>query len=182
MATAHQTAGPFWHLIDFPEWANLLRADGPNAGAPMEQIGGERITIEGTITDGDGALVTDAMVEIWHADPAGRYDGAFQGFGRCASDAEGRFRFITLKPGPVPGRGNTLQAPHVQIAIFARGLLSHVTTRMYFQGETLNDSDPLLNLVPAERRSTLIGEAVAPGIWQLDIRLRGGAETVFLDI
>lgn len=177
MATAHQTAGPFWHLIDFPEWADVLRQDGPNAGAK-----GERIIIEGTITDGDGALITDAMVEIWHADPAGRYDGAFQGFGRCATDAEGRFRFTTLKPGPVPGRGNTLQAPHVQIAIFARGLLSHVTTRLYFAGETLNASDPLLNLVPVERRCTLIGEPIGPGVWQLDIRLRGGAETVFLDI
>ncbi len=177
MATAHQTAGPYWHMIDFPAWADLLRADGPNAGTQ-----GERIVIEGTITDGDGALVTDAMVEIWHADPAGRYDADFQGFGRCATDAEGRFRFTTLKPGPVPGRGNTLQAPHVQIAIFARGLLSHVTTRLYFHGEGLNETDPLLALVPAERRPTLIAEPSAPGTWQLDIRLRGGAETVFLDI
>jgi len=177
MATPHQTAGPYWHLIDFPDWADVLREDGPNAGAA-----GERITITGTITDGDGALVTDAMVEIWHADPDGRYDAAFQGFGRCATDAEGRFRFTTLKPGPVPGRGNTLQAPHVQIAIFARGLLSHVTTRLYFSGEALNESDPLLNLVPAARRSTLIAAPVGPGTWQLDLRLRGGAETVFLDI
>lgn len=177
MATAHQTAGPYWHMIDFPAWADVLRAHGPNAGAT-----GERIVIEGTITDGDGALVTDAMVEIWHADRAGRYDSEFQGFGRCATNAEGRFRFITLKPGPVPGRGNTLQAPHIQIAIFARGLLSHVTTRLYFAGEALNETDPLLALVPAERRATLIAEPTVPGTWQLDIRLRGGAETVFLDI
>ncbi len=177
MATPHQTAGPFWHLIDFPAWADLLRADGPNAGAT-----GERIVIEGSITDGDGALVTDALVEIWHADPDGRYDAAFQGFGRCATDEAGRFRFTTLKPGPVPGRGNTLQAPHVQISIFARGLLSHVTTRLYFQGEALNDTDPLLALVPAERRATLIGQPMEPSTWRLDIRLRGGAETVFLDI
>jgi len=177
MATAHQTAGPYWHLIDFPAWADVLRADGPNAGAQ-----GERITIEGTITDGDGALVTDAMVEIWHADPGGRYDAGFQGFGRCATNAEGRFRFMTLKPGPVPGRGNTLQAPHVQVAIFARGLLSHVTTRLYFAGEALNDTDPLLNLISTQRRATLIAEPASPGVWQLDIRLRGGAETVFLDI
>lgn len=177
MATAHQTAGPFWHLIDFPAWADLLRANGPNAG-----VAGERIVIEGSITDGDGALVTDAMVEIWQADPAGRYDGSFQGFGRCATNAEGRFAFTTLKPGPVPGCGNTLQAPHVQIAIFARGLLSHVTTRLYFTGEALNETDPVLNLVPAERRATMIAEPTAAGVWQLDIRLRGGAETVFLDI
>lgn len=177
MATPHQTAGPYWHMIDFPAWADVLRADGPNA-----RVQGERIIIEGTITDGDGALVTDAMVEIWHADPAGRYDSEFQGFGRCATNADGRFRFITLKPGPVPGRGNTLQAPHVQIMIFARGLLSHVTTRLYFQGEALNETDPLLALVPPERRATLIAEPTAPGTWQLDIRLRGGTETVFLDI
>lgn len=177
MTTAHQTAGPYWHMIDFPAWADLLREDGPNAGAS-----GERIVIEGTITDGESALVTDAMVEIWHADPAGRYDGQFQGFGRCASDAEGRFRFTTLKPGPVPGRGNTLQAPHVQITLFARGLLSHVTTRLYFAGDKLNETDPLLALVPAERRATLIAAPGASGAWRLDIRLRGGAETVFLDI
>lgn len=177
MSTAHQTAGPYWHLIDFPEWADLLREDGPNAGAE-----GERITLQGTVTDGDGALVTDAMIEIWHADSQGRYDGSFQGFGRCATDAEGRFRFNTLKPGPVPGRGNTLQAPHVQIAIFARGLLQHLTTRLYFAEEPLNESDPLLSLVPAERRCTMIATPVIPGTWQLDIRLQGGAETVFLDI
>ncbi|TCH95958.1 protocatechuate 3,4-dioxygenase subunit alpha [Roseococcus sp. SYP-B2431] len=182
MSTAHQTSGPFWHLIDFPEWADLLRADGPNAGAPQTYAGGERITLQGTVTDGDGALVTDAMIEIWHADPDGRYDGAFQGFGRCATDAEGRFRFTTLKPGPVPGRGNTLQAPHVQIAIFARGLLRHLTTRLYFAEEPLNESDPLLSLVPPERRCTLIATPTVPGTWQLDIRLQGGAETVFLEL
>ncbi|MDB5412443.1 MAG: pcaG [Rubritepida sp.] len=177
MSTAHQTAGPYWHLIDFPEWADLLREDGPNAGAT-----GEPVIIQGVITDGDGALVTDAMVEIWHADPQGDYDAGFQGFGRCTTDAEGTFRFATLKPGPVPGRGNTLQAPHIQISIFARGLLSHLTTRLYFAGEPLNETDPLLALIPADRRSTIIAEPVSPGTWQLDIRLQGGAETVFLDI
>lgn len=176
MATPHQTAGPYWHLIDFPEWADVLRAGGPNAGAA-----GEHIILTGTITDGDAAPVTDAMVEIWHADADGRYDAGFEGFGRCATDARGRFRFTTLKPGPVPGRGNTLQAPHVQIAIFARGLLSHLTTRLYFANEALNESDPLLNLIAPERRASLIAAAVAPGVWQLDIRLRGGGETVFLD-
>lgn len=171
MSTAHQTAGPYWHLIDFPEWADLLR----DHAAPA-------ITLTGIITDGSGAPVTDAMVEIWQADAAGSYAGDFHGFGRCATDAEGRFRFRTLRPGPVPGRGNSMQAPHVQVAIFARGLLAHLTTRLYFAGEPLNETDPLLALVPAERRATLIAREAAPGEWRLDIRLQGENETVFLDI
>jgi protocatechuate 3,4-dioxygenase alpha subunit len=172
MTTANQTAGPYWHLIDFPDWADATRhgASGP------------RITLTGTLTDGAGERISDAMVEIWHADPAGRYDGDFQGFGRCATDAEGRFRFTTLKPAPVPGRGNTLQAPHVQLAIFARGLLTHLTTRLYFAGEPLNETDPLLARVPAARRGTLIAHETAPGTWNLDIRLQGAGETVFLDV
>jgi len=169
MSTAHQTAGPYWHLIDFPEWAELSH----DAAA---------ITLTGRITDGTGASVADAMVEIWQAGPDGRYDGAFHGFGRCATDAEGRFRFRTLPPGPVPGRGNTLQGPHVQLAIFARGLLAHLVTRLYFAGEKLNETDPLLALVPEARRPTLIAQEVAPGEWRLDIRLQGENETVFLDI
>jgi protocatechuate 3,4-dioxygenase alpha subunit len=172
MATAHQTAGPYWHLIDFPEWADATRF-----GAE-----GRRITLTGTIRDGDGSLVTDAMVEIWHADPAGRYDAEFQGFGRCRTDAEGRFRFTTLKPGPVPGRGNTMQAPHVQIAIFARGLMQHLITRLYFAGEALNETDPLLARVPAARRPTLIARETAPDTWTLDIRLQGEGETVFFEV
>ncbi|MCU0944664.1 MAG: protocatechuate 3,4-dioxygenase subunit alpha [Rubritepida sp.] len=172
MATAHQTAGPYWHLIDHPAWADATRHGGE----------GPRLSLTGRITDGAGAPVGDAMVEIWHADPEGRYDGGFQGFGRCATDAEGRFRFTTLKPGPVPGRGNTLQAPHVQIAIFARGLLTHLTTRLYFAGEPLNETDPLLARVPAARRDTLLATETAPGTWTLDIRLQGEGETVFLDV
>jgi protocatechuate 3,4-dioxygenase alpha subunit len=175
-ATAHQTAGPYWHMIDFPEWADLVRAGGPNADAP-----GERVTLTGRITDGDGAPVGDAMVEIWQADAEGRYDGAFQGFGRCATDAEGRYRFTTIKPGPVAGRGNTLQAPHVALSIFARGLLSHVSTRIYFAGDARNDADPLLALVPEARRGTLIARESSPGTWTLDIRLQGEGETVFLE-
>lgn len=172
MATAQQTAGPYWHLIDVPEWADVTRFG----------TEGARITLTGTIRDGDGALVTDAMVEVWHADPAGRYDAEFQGFGRCATDAEGRFRFTTLKPGPVPGRGNTLQAPHVQLAIFARGLMQHLVTRLYFAGEALNETDPLLALVPEARRPTLIARETAPATWTLDIRLQGEGETVFLEV
>jgi protocatechuate 3,4-dioxygenase alpha subunit len=177
-ATASQTAGPYWHLIDFPEWADLLRA-----GSGNEEVPGERITLTGRITDGDGAAVSDALVEIWQAGPDGRLDGAFHGFGRSATDADGLFRFVTLKPGPVPGRGNATQAPHVEIAIFARGLMQHLVTRAYFEGEALNATDPVLNLVedPA-RRATLVAKRQGDGTWRLDIRLQGEGETVFLDV
>lgn len=177
-ATAHQTAGPYWHLIDFPEWADLLRP-----GSGHEAVTGERITLTGRITDGAGAAVGDALVEIWQAGPDGRYDGDFQGFGRCATDADGMFRFVTLKPGAVPGRGNAMQAPHIQIAIFARGLMRHLVTRAYFADEALNAGDPVLGLIEdPHRRATLIATAAGDGAWRLDIRLQGEGETVFLDV
>ncbi len=177
-ATAHQTAGPYWHMIDFPEWADLLRAGSGNEG-----VQGERIVLAGRITDGDGAPVVDGLVEIWQAGPDGRYEDVFHGFGRCATDANGEFRFTTLKPGPVPGRGNATQAPHIEIAIFARGLMQHLVTRAYFAGEALNATDPVLNLVedPA-RRATLVAKPEVGGIWRLDIRLQGEGETVFLEV
>lgn len=177
-ATASQTAGPYWHLIDFPAWADLLRADGPNAGFS----GGERIVLAGRIADGDGAPCSDAMVEIWQADPEGSYESEFHGFGRCATDAEGRFRFVTVKPGPVRGRGNATQAPHVTLTIFARGLLAHLTTRLYFAGEALNATDPVLLAVPEARRGTLVAQPAGDGEWRLDIRLQGENETVFLEV
>ena len=177
-ATAHQTAGPYWHMIDFPEWADLLRTGSGNEG-----VQGERIVLAGRITDGDGAPVVDGLVEIWQAGPDGRYEDVFHGFGRCATDANGEFRFTTLKPGPVPGRGNATQAPHIEIAIFARGLMQHLVTRAYFAGEALNATDPVLNLVedPA-RRATLVAKPEGGGIWRLDIRLQGEGETVFLEV
>lgn len=186
IASASQTAGPYWHLIDFPEWADTTRHFG-DAPPP-----GERITLTGRITDGAGNPVGDAMVEIWHADPEGRYPdpdgrpGAFQGFGRCATRPDGSFRFVTLKPGPVPlggqERANAVQAPHVALTVFARGLLSHLSTRLYFAGETLNDGDPVLNAVAPARRGTLIAQATSPGVWTLDLRLQGEGETVWMAV
>ena len=176
-ASPHQTVGPYWHLIDHADWADLLRPDGPNAGAE-----GEGMILSGTITDGPGAPVSDAMVEIWQADAGGRYDAGFQGFGRCRTDPQGRFRFTTIRPGPVPGRGNATQAPHIQVMVFARGLLAHLTTRAYFAGDPRNAADPLLGLVQAERRDTMLAQEMAPGEWVLDIALQGVRETVFLDI
>ena len=170
-ATASQTIGPFWHLLDEAGSGDLTRF-----GAT-----GERITLGGVIRDGDGAPVSDACVEIWQSDPPA--SESFLGFGRCATDAEGSFRFTTLKPGPVPGRGNALQAPHLAIAIFARGLLKALITRAYFAGERLNETDPLLAAIedPA-RRATLVARPEGGAQWRLDIRLQGDGETVFLEI
>ena len=171
IATSSQTIGPYWHLLEDKEWADLTRF-----GAE-----GEKIRLIGTITDGDGLPVSDACVELWQADPPGTED--FVGWGRCGSDAEGNFHFVTLKPGPVPGRGNQLQAPHFALTLFARGLLKGLVTRAYFDGEKLNETDPLLSSIEdARRRDTLIARRVDPATWRLDIRLQGDGETVFLDV
>jgi protocatechuate 3,4-dioxygenase alpha subunit len=174
-ATASQTIGPFWHLIEHPEWADLTRF-----GAA-----GERITLTGSIVDGDGNPVTDTAVELWQADPPA--DEHFPGFGRSRTDQRGEFRFTTVKPGPVPGRGNAQQAPHCAVALHARGLLKALVTRAYFAGEPLNETDPLLSSIEdPKRRATLIAQPQGADHWRIDIRLQRGpgsdAETVFLDI
>jgi protocatechuate 3,4-dioxygenase alpha subunit len=171
IATANQTIGPYWHLLKDDSWADLLRF-----GAT-----GERVEITGRITDGAGEPVRDACVEIWQSDPPA--SDSFPGFGRAATNDDGEFRLVTLKPGPVRGRGNAVQAPHIAIAIFARGLLRHLITRLYFDGEALNATDPLLTAIddPA-RRATLIARPDGAGAWRLDIRLQGEGETVFLDV
>jgi protocatechuate 3,4-dioxygenase alpha subunit len=174
-ATGSQTIGPFWHLIEHPEWADLTRF-----GAA-----GQQLTLIGSVIDGDGSPVSDAAVELWQSDPAA--DKHFLGFGRSRTDDAGRFQFKTLRPGPMPGRGNTQQAPHFAITIFARGLLKGLTTRAYFAGEPLNETDPLLSSIedPA-RRATLIATSDGTDRWRIDIRLQRGphaeTETVFLDI
>src|SRR5438067_1483847 len=158
--TPSQTVGPFFSLgLDRPDWNDLT------VGNPQ----GERIVIEGRVLDGDGAPVPDAVVEIWQANAAGRYnhpddhqeekplDPRFRGFGRAATDSEGRFRIVTIKPGPVPGRGNSLQAPHINVALFARGLLRHLYTRIYFADEAANAADPLLSSIDDRAaRATLL--------------------------
>ncbi|MFL5257398.1 MAG: protocatechuate 3,4-dioxygenase subunit alpha [Rhodopila sp.] len=170
-ATASQTIGPYWHLIQDAAWSDLTRF-----GAT-----GENIVLTGTVTDGAGDLVTDAAIEIWQTSPAASEN--FPAYGRCRTDGDGRFRFTTLKPGPVAGVGNAQQAPHIAITIFARGLLNALTTRLYFQDEPLNETDPVLSLIEdAARRRTLIARPVAPGTWQLDIRLQGDNETVFMEV
>ena len=169
--TPAQTIGPYWHLLDDPALADLTRL------APA----GERIVLTGRISDGDGAPVSDACVEIWQASPAA--DDRFPGWGRCASDAQGGFHFTTLKPGALAGCGNTQQAPHIALTILARGIITRLVTRAYFAGEARNATDPVLGLLddPA-RRATLLAQPAGPGIWRLDIRLQGAGETVFLDV
>jgi protocatechuate 3,4-dioxygenase alpha subunit len=169
-ATASQTIGPYWHLLEDKSWADLTRF-----GAE-----GEVITITGTVRDGGGKPLTDACIEIWQSSPAA--SESFPGFGRAATDDAGGFSFKTLKPGPVAGPGNSLQAPHVAVTILARGLLFHLSTRLYFEGEPANENDPILGLVDEARRGTLIAQETGTGIWHLDIHLQGAKETVFFEI
>ena len=170
IATASQTIGPYWHLIEHPEFADLTRF-----GAE-----GERITLTGRVIDGDGAPVADGCVELWQASPAA--SDTFPGYGRSATDRDGRFRFTTIRPGPVPGPGNAQQAPHVAINLLARGILGRLVTRVYFEGEALNEADPILSLIEAPaRRATLIARPDGAGSWNLDIRLQGEGETVFME-
>ncbi|MFC4560936.1 protocatechuate 3,4-dioxygenase subunit alpha [Nocardiopsis mangrovi] len=184
--TPSQTVGPYLHI-------GLPWPDGPFAlaeGAP----GG--IWIRGVLTDGAGQPVADGLIETWQADPDGRFDhpddprGAvarpgFRGFGRCPTGADGSYGIHTLKPGPVPGTGGALQAPHIDVSVFARGMLHRTVTRVYFPEEAeANAADPVLGAIadPAER-ATLIARADPDGGgYRFDIRLQGAGETVFFDI
>jgi protocatechuate 3,4-dioxygenase alpha subunit len=191
--TPSQTVGPFFAPAltpgkDYP-WQQPLGNDliTPDAS-------GQRIHVEGTVLDGDGAPVNDAMIEIWQADAAGRYahpadkqrpNAKFTGFGRAGTDAQGRFSFSTIKPGAVAGPDGKQQAPHIAVAVFARGLPRHAYTRIYFADEISNANDPILALVPGDRRATLIArreEKNGTPAYVFDIRLQGENETVFFDV
>ena len=187
--TPSQTAGPYFAYALTPAGRYAI-ADLATNDLVTDDAVGERITIAGRVIDGDGELVTDAMLEIWQADGEGRLPGAdpalsnarFKGFGRCECDAEGRFSFRTVKPGRVPGPNGAMQAPHLDVGVFARGILRRLFTRIYFEGEAGNESDPILKLVPAERRSTVIARRAGADLYKLDIRLQGENETVFFDV
>jgi len=153
---------------------------------------GERISIVGEVIAGDGAPVDDGLVEIWQADARGRYhhpddpnhgmaDPSFIGFGRAATARGGSFSFQTIKPGCAPGPVGGMQAPHVMVSVMARGVMSRCWTRMYFEDELLNATDPILRLVPPERRHTLIASRVNDGDYRFNIVLQGENETVFFD-
>lgn len=172
--TPSQTIGPFFHFaLDRPEW-NDLTAGGAR---------GERIVIEGRVLDGDGTPVDDALIEIWQANANGEYDDpGFGGFGRAITNAAGGYRFTTIRPGLVRGNGNALQAPHINVTVFARGLLKQLATRIYFAGDPSNDTDAVLSSVAdVAARRTLIAKPEAGG-HRFDIVLQGPGETVFFDV
>lgn len=207
--TPWQTLGPFFHtslpwkggadLIGssdigarpdlIPQGHDLLRRRGVRGA-----VAGQVIVITGYVFDGEGSPVADALIEIWQANAAGRYNSPadpreaipieadFNGFGRAATADDGSYRFRTILPGRVPGPGNSLQAPHAALGVLGRGLIKRLVTRIYFEDGEGNDEDPVLALAPAERRRTLIARRAAPATYRFDIHLQGEHETVFFDV
>jgi protocatechuate 3,4-dioxygenase alpha subunit len=187
--TPSQTVGPFFH--------GGLLAGGENV-LVYAQTQGQRIRIEGTVYDGAGQPVPDALVEIWQADALGHFnhpadeqraqaDPHFRGFGRAGTGPQGQFAFETVKPGPLPGPVGGQPAPHVDVRVFARGMLIHAVTRLYFADEPANQTDAVLSSIadPA-RRQTLIAAAEPPAresvpTYRFDIHLQGERETVFFE-
>ena len=186
--TPSQTVGPFFHNA-------VLRADATRQVLVRPGAEGERIHIEGHVYDGDRNAVPDALIEIWQANRHGRYhhpaeegrpllDTTFLGFGRCGTDASGLYWFDTIRPGRVAYDETRLQAPHICVAVFARGLLNHLFTRLYFADDVANAVDPVLQRVPAERKASLLARQTIPDArdaYIFDIVLQGDGETVFFD-
>jgi protocatechuate 3,4-dioxygenase, alpha subunit len=182
--TPSQTVGPYFAI-------GLPWAEGPHAVDPGTS---GAITITGTIYDGAGAPIPDHLIETWQAGPDGRfadahgYGGAssvegFRGFARYGVEVgDGMYEIVTVKPGRVPEPGGRLQAPHIAVTLMARGMLHRVVTRIYFADEAeANAEDPILALVPPERRGTLMATPEDGG-YRFDIRLQGPGETVFFDV
>lgn len=181
--TTSQTIGPYLRIG--LEW--MVIEDLAPKG-----VAGERVAIEGRVIDGDGKPVNDAAVEIWQANSQGKYaspedpqgkplEAGFRGYGRSLTDDSGSFRFRTIKPGRVPGPDGKLQAPHLSVTVFMRGLLKQLVTRMYFPDDPANADDPVLRLVPAERRATLAARKRPDGAFEWNLVLQGRNETVFFD-
>jgi protocatechuate 3,4-dioxygenase alpha subunit len=182
--TPSSTVGPYLHL-GLTEKYSVTQIAPPDAK-------GERIFLRCRIFDSENVPVDDAMIELWQADSDGRYrhadnpsfDVSFSGFGRAATNEQGYCDFETIKPGRVPASDGNLQAPHISAAVYARGILLQLYTRIYFAGDPANEQDPILVLIPESRRQTLLAQpdtSRANG-WQFDIRLRGENETVFFDV
>ncbi len=186
--TTSQTVGPYLHIGLAPRDCADIEFDGRTDQA-------DRIVVEGRVIDGDGNVLPDGMIEVWQADAAGQYahphdvrsglDEAARsasGFGRLPTSPDGTFRLTTVKPGRVPAPDGSLQAPHLLVAFFARGLLQHLSTRLYFADEPYaNAEDFVLRSVPAERRSTLIADGTATDGYRWTLTLQGppDRETVF---
>lgn len=181
--TPSQTVGPF--LSIGMEWF-----DDPYV-VPKDTAGG--FWIRGRLYDGAGEPVPDGMIESWQADPEGRFDhpddprGAvvrhdgFRGIARSLTNSAGEWHIFTVRPGSVPTVDGQQQAPHIDITVMARGMLNRTVTRVYFAGEDLNDTDPVLSNVDADRRQTLLAQPTDDG-FRLDIHLQGDDETVFFSV
>lgn len=175
--TASQTVGPFFGIA-LPHWGNpqLVSPDTPGA-----------VRIEGRLIDGQGEPVPDGLIEVMQADPSGSFvkpngePSGFTGFGRCGTGNEGEFSFVTLKPGRVRSADGRLQAPHLEVLVFARGLLNHLVTRIYFPDEAeANAADPVLSSIEdPEVRATLVARQERSGVLVFDIHLQGERETAF---
>jgi protocatechuate 3,4-dioxygenase, alpha subunit len=182
-ASGSQTVGPYLHIgLNWLTTRNVA----------ARGVKGERVSIRGRLIDGNGAGVDDGLIEIWQANAQGKYahpedtqkkalEAGFRGFGRIPTDAKGGFGFTTIKPGRVPGPGGKPQAPHLVVSVFMRGLLKHLMTRIYFPDDAANAEDPVLKLVPAARRQTLIARREGKGALKWNVILQGRDETVFFD-
>lgn len=183
--TTWQTVGPFFRIG--LQWLYKDNLAGPD-------VTGERIIIQGRVIDADGQGVPDAILEIWQANSAGKFahpadtqdkplEKGFDGFARIPTAEDGRFRFTTVKPGRVPGPDHNLQAPHIVVSVFMRGLLRRLVTRIYFPDEAANSEDYALSLVEPSRRSTLVAHKVPghEGLIEWNVILQGRHETVFFD-
>ncbi len=184
-ATTSQTVGPFFSI-------GFTRMKQDNLAGPG--VSGERVTIAGRVFDGDGKPVPDAVLELWQANSHGKYahpddnqdkllEAGFRGYGRVLTNDSGEFKFTTVKPGQVPGPEGKLQAPHIAVSLFSRGLLRRLVTRIYFPDESSNASDFALGLVEASRRETLIAKKISgqTGSLEWNVVMQGPGETVFFD-
>jgi protocatechuate 3,4-dioxygenase alpha subunit len=185
--TPSQTVGPYFRIG--LTWKHAKpRIAGPEAK-------GERVHLTCRVFDGDGAPINDSLLEIWQADADGKYnhpddpqqkaaDAECPGFGRMGTNEDGQCEFETVKPGRVPGAGSVLQAPHLNLAVYARGMLKQFFTRIYFAGDPANQEDPVLSSVPGDRRQTLLAQPdpARAGGWRFDVHMQGEQETVFFDV
>jgi protocatechuate 3,4-dioxygenase alpha subunit len=186
LLTPSQTVGPYFAMrLPWDQGPFVVPEGRPGA-----------VTIFGRLLDGAGDPIPDGLIETWQASPEGRFahpddprgpvpggDKDFRGFGRVPTGHDGSFRIVTLKPGPLPFGAGRVEAPHINVSVFARGMLDRSVTRIYFPDEAAaNAADPVLEAVAADRRGTLIAEPVGEGLLRFDIHMQGPAETVFFDL